>query len=79
MTADAIAYVAMIVGFATALTAHVAIAFALAFRTPRWRAPLAFVVPPLAPFFALRDGRRVAASFWLCGVVVYVAARLSAS
>src|SRR5882762_2159020 len=41
--------------FALLATVHLTIAFGLARRPPRWRALVAFVAFPLAPYFALRE------------------------
>ena len=42
-----------------------------AVRDPRWRALLAFFVPPLAPYWALRSGMSARAAIWIGSVVVY--------
>jgi hypothetical protein len=72
---DTIAYVAMIVAFATLVTAHVTIVFGLAFRAPKWRALASFFVPPLAPFWAYREKMHVRAIAFAAGAIVYVASR----
>ena len=57
--------------FAVLVTAHVAIVAGLFARTPRWHAPLALVLPPLAPYWAAREGMTARSLIWLVGIVVY--------
>ena len=45
---DMVVVGSIIIAFALFVTAHVAITYGLAFRPPRWRAPVAFLVAPLA-------------------------------
>jgi hypothetical protein len=73
---DTIAYVAMIVSFATFVTAHVTIIVGLASRAPRWRAAAAFFVPPLAMFWAYREKMRVRLVATAIASLVYIAARV---
>jgi hypothetical protein len=61
----------LILSFALLATAHVAIGTGLLTRPPRWRAALAFLVPPLAPFWGFREGLRVWSGIWLASVAVY--------
>jgi hypothetical protein len=67
----------VVLTFAGLLTAHVAIVFGLAFREPRWRAAVAFVVPPLAPYWAFREHLRVRSILWGVAFVLYLIARLA--
>ena len=71
-------FVAMIVGFALAMTAHVTIAFGLFFRPPRYRGLLVLLVLPLAPYWALRERMRFRAIVWMVATAVYAGARLLA-
>ena len=72
---DWIITAALVLGLATLITAHVALAFRLLFRQrPRWRGPVALVVPPLAVIWALKAGWRGIATLWLAAFAVYVAA-----
>ena len=71
---DAIVAGAVVVAFAVVVTTHVAIAFGLIRRTPRWRAPLAFVVFPLAPYYAWREHMRVRTIIWSIFAVIYAVA-----
>ena len=68
---DLVLTVSVIAGFALLITAHVTIAFGLARRAPRWRALVALVIPPLAPYWALGARMWVRASLWLASVAIY--------
>lgn len=76
---DIVLVAAVVLAFAFLVTAHVAIAIGLVTKTPRWRAPVAFVLAPLAPYWAWREHMRVRAGLWTAGLVVYVVARVAAS
>lgn len=72
---DIVVLAALVVSFAAFVTTHVWICGALAIRTrPRWRALVAFLVPPLAPIWSFRAGSRFAAVLWGAAVVVYTVA-----
>ena len=68
---DAVAIVALVVTSALAVTAHLAIAAGLLRRSPRWRAPVALVLAPLAPWFAAREHMWLRAVVWVVGVIGY--------
>ena len=68
----------IIIAFALFVTAHVAITYGLAFRPPRWRAPVAFLVAPLAAYWALRERMKVRAGIWVGALVIYVVAMMIA-
>jgi hypothetical protein len=68
---DAVLVGVLNLAFATLVTVHVAIAFGLARQSPRWRALLALIVPPLAPYWALRLGMVTRGIIWVAAVVVY--------
>jgi hypothetical protein len=68
---DATVVSGLVLAFATLVTVHVAIVLGLAGRDPRWRALVAFVLPPLAPYWALRDGMFKRGSVWIGSVVLY--------
>lgn len=76
---DTILVGAVVLAFASLVTAHLAIAVGLVAKTPRWRALVALVVAPLAPYWAWREHMRVRAGLWAAGLVVYVVARIVAS
>lgn len=67
-------FVFLVVSFATWITLHVAVVSALARRMPRWRAPIALVIVPLAPLFAFRAGVKRRAIAWSASFVVYLVA-----
>jgi hypothetical protein len=72
--------VAVLVGaFATLVTAHLTTVARLGARRPRWRAPLALVLPPLAPYWAARAGLRAEAALWAASAAVYAVALVLAS
>jgi hypothetical protein len=68
---DALLLGGLLLAFATLVTVHLAIVFDLAFQYPRWRALAAFFIPPLAPYWALRDGMVVRAGMWIGSVILY--------
>jgi hypothetical protein len=68
----------LVVSFALFVTAHVAITYGLAFRPPRWRALAAFLVAPLAPYWAWREHMRIRFGVWLAALVLYVVASIVA-
>lgn len=76
---DVILVSAVVLAFALLVTAHLAIVVGLVAKTPRWRALVALVFAPLAPYWAWREHMRVRAGIWAVGVVVYVVARIAAS
>jgi hypothetical protein len=51
--------------------AHVTLLGSLALRAPRYRAIVALVVPPLAPYWAWRDGLKVRVYVWAATLTVY--------
>jgi hypothetical protein len=68
---DGILVGGLVLAFATLVTVHVAIVLGLAWRDPRWRALAAFIVPPLAPYWALRSGMMLRGVIWIGSVVLY--------
>jgi hypothetical protein len=68
---DAILVLGLVLAFATLVTVHVAIVLGLLFRDPRWRAVAALIVPPLAPYWALRGGMVIRGAVWIGSVVLY--------
>lgn len=69
----------LLLAFAFAATMHVVIALALARHAPRWHALAAFVVPPLAPYWAWRANMRRRATVWTVALVLYLVALALAS
>jgi hypothetical protein len=72
---DTASFALLVLSFATLATAHITIVFGLARRTPWWRAPVAFAIVVLAPYWALRERMHVRAAAWLVGAVVYLFTR----
>ena len=70
---DTIVVALLVVTFALGITTHVAIALGLAKRKPRWRALVAFVVPPFAPYWAWHEHMRRRMGLWVGAVLVYLA------
>lgn len=75
---DSIVLAALVLSFATLVTAHVALAFGLTLERPRWKGPLALLVPPLAPYWGMEAGMKKRAAFWVGAVCVYALARILA-
>jgi hypothetical protein len=75
---DAVVLIALVVSFAVLVTAHVALAFGLTLARPRWRGPVSFVVPPLAPYWGMEAGMKRRAALWVTALVIYVLARIVA-
>lgn len=67
------------IAFAAWVTVHVALVVGLARRHPRWRAPVALVVLPLAPWWGRAAGMRARAFLWVALVCVYALLRALAS
>jgi hypothetical protein len=74
----AIVLLGLVVGFATLVTVHVALAARLLRQRPRWRGLVAFFVPPLGVIWALQAGWRRTAWLWLGAVAVYTTALIVA-
>jgi len=75
---DTALVIAIVVSFATLVTAHVALAMGLLTRTPRIRALLALLLPPLAPYYGAREKMWIRTTVWTLALVTYVAARVAA-
>jgi hypothetical protein len=76
MPRDEVAVAALVGSFAVWLTVHVIVAAKLSRRRPWWRGPLAFVVPPLAPFWAMRSGPRTFGVAWLLAFTAWLVCRV---
>jgi hypothetical protein len=61
------------------VTAHVALVAGLFWLRPRWRALLALLVPPLAPYFGWQEKRYVWSGLWLVAGIAYIASRVAAT
>jgi hypothetical protein len=65
--------------FGLLVTVHVYLAAALMREAPRWRALLAFLIPPLAPYFAWVARRRALMVTWVVALVAYAATLAAAA
>lgn len=71
---DALVLGLMVLGFGLLVTAQVRLVVVLLFAgRPRWHGLAAFLVPPLAPFYGWRAGRKVNAVVWVVAAVLYLA------
>lgn len=75
---DAIIVALLVLAFAGAVTCQLALVIGLARRSPRSRAAVALVVPPLAPYWGIREGMSVRAYVWLACVALYGVTRVIA-
>jgi hypothetical protein len=78
MSRDELVAGALVLAFALAVTTHVTLVFGLATREPRWRALVALVVPPLAPYWGWNGLRRRSVA-WVLAVVAYGVLRILGS
>jgi hypothetical protein len=65
---------AIVLSFATFVTAHIALAVGIGTRGPWWRGPTALVVVPLAPYWGFRAHMRTRAVLWTTALVIYAGA-----
>jgi hypothetical protein len=73
---DVIVLLLMVLGLGILFTAQVRLVFVLVFfEKPRWRGLLALLLPPLAPWFGWRAGRRWNAGVWLFAALLYAVGR----
>ena len=75
---DFVVLIALVLGFAVLVTTHVALAVGLFSRTPRWKGPLALLVPPLAPYWGMEAGMKRRAAVWVIALCIYALARILA-
>lgn len=68
---DAFIYLSLAAFSSLFLTAHLATAYGLLWRRPRWRAPVAALVPPLGAWWAWREGLRVRVIATVAGAFGY--------
>lgn len=73
---DAVLFGVLVISFAAFVTAHVSIVGALVVRPPRWRALVATVALPFAPWWAWRENLRFRSVVWMSSVCLYGIARL---
>jgi hypothetical protein len=75
MTRDDLLALALVASFALLVTSHVVLVAGLAARRPRWRAPIALVAAPLAPYWSARAGRAVWTAVWVASATAYAVLR----
>jgi hypothetical protein len=63
---------------ATMVTAHLALVYGLFWRSPRWRAPVALLLPPLAAAWGFQARMKVRSAALIGGAVVYAFAAFAA-
>lgn len=71
---DLVVVITLVLAFALFITAHVAIVYGLAMRAPRWRAAAAFLLAPLAVYWAWREKMHVRAGIWGAALALYIIA-----
>jgi hypothetical protein len=76
---DAFVYLSLGVSSALFVTAHVSTAYGPLWRPPRWRAPVALLMPPLGALWAWREGLRVRVIASAAGVFGYAFALAASS
>jgi hypothetical protein len=73
MSRDEIVSLGLVGAFALLVTAHVTLVAGLAARPRRWRAFVALIAMPLAPWWGFGVGMKRRAAVWLAGAIAYVA------
>ena len=76
MSRDELAAAVLIGSLATWEVLHVRLSMRLMRRQPRWRGIVALVIPPLAPYWAIRAGDRAHAIAWGVTLLAWGVARL---
>lgn len=74
MTFDVAVLSFLVVAFAALLTLHVALVHGLARGGHPWRAVVALLVPPMAPYWGWRNRMRTRAALWSLAAASYFAA-----
>jgi hypothetical protein len=67
----------IVTSFATLVTAHVALCAGFVTRRHPWQTVLAFVFPPLAPYFGFVDRLRVRSLLWCLAALAYAGSRVA--
>lgn len=67
----AVGVVTLVVAFATLVTVHVSLTIGLVRHAPRWRAVVAFIVAPLAPWWGWQARMRIRGVVWVVAAAVY--------
>ncbi len=74
---NGLVFAMLVLGFATFVTTHLVLVIRFTVTRPRWRGPLALLLPPLAPIYAWREQRRWSTGLWIGAVSVYAAGMLA--
>jgi hypothetical protein len=74
MIRDATVLALLLLAFAALVTAHFTLVFGLSRRPPRWRALVALIVAPLAPWWGWRERMRARGAVWIAAAAIYVIA-----
>jgi|HubBroStandDraft_4_1064222.scaffolds.fasta_scaffold711601_2 hypothetical protein len=79
MAEGALLTFALLVAFASLVTAHVTLVAGLAGRGSPGRSLVAFFAPPLAPYWGYKEEMRGRALLWVASAAAYGALRLLAA
>ncbi|MGO9836265.1 MAG: hypothetical protein ACLP1X_18850 [Polyangiaceae bacterium] len=79
MAGDEILTLALVLAFALLVTAHVALVAGLAGYVPRWRALVALIAAPLAPYWGFKVRMHGRAVLWVASAAAYGVLRLLAA
>jgi hypothetical protein len=76
MPHDRVSAFVLVNTFALWAVFQLSIAASLTKRDPRWRGGVALFVPPLALYWALREGMQIRAALWVMAAVGWVVVRV---
>lgn len=79
MTRDEAAAISLVVAFAALVTVHGTLVAGLARRAPWWRALVALVVVPLAPYWGWQERMWARSLLWIVCAAAYAAALVVAN
>jgi hypothetical protein len=71
MPRDEAVFGSLIVAFAALCVAHLSLVLGLARQPPRWRALVALVIVPLAPFWGRRERMHTRVVAWVVSACAY--------
>ncbi len=71
MVRDNLVASALVLSFALFVTAHVTLVASLAARPPRWRALVALLAAPLAPYWGYKEQMQGRGALWVIGAAAY--------
>ena len=73
MSRDELLSLLLVVAFAGLITTHAVLVAGLAARRPRWRALVALVLAPAAPYWGIKQRLYARAVAWLACALAYAA------